>query len=285
MTVRVLDNNLVVQTQTPGQLRAVFPSVKEATIHGSTYCAVPFTLDSARILNNMGYPAPSPIRHHYDWPIVPPYSPRWYQVDTAEAMTLNPRFHCLNAPRTGKTLSAIWAADYLRRAKRIKKTLIVAPLSTLEDVWAQTIFCNFPLRTYAILHGSRAKRKELLGKAHDFYIVNHHGVQLLEEELAQRDDVDQVIVDESAELRNARAKTLWTPLNHVLNKQGIVRSAWGLTGTPTPTAPTDAFAISKLITPEKYKGHFTTFKNETMYPYGPFKWLPRGPERFCSGIA
>lgn len=276
MTVRVLDNHtLVVQTENPGQLRAVFPQLKEAVIQGLTFCAVPFTLESSRVLNNIGIKAPSPIRYHYDWPIAPPHAPRWYQVDTSEAMTLNPRFHCHNAPRTGKTLSTLWAADYLRKAKKIRRTLVVAPLSTLEDVWVNTIFCNFPLRTFAVLHGSRQKRLDLLAKPHDFYIVNHHGVQIIEAALAERPDIDLIVVDEVAELRNARAKTLWAPMNHVLNKQGHSRWCWGLTGTPTPTAPTDAFAQSKLVTPENYRGHFTSFKQETMYQLSQFKWLPR----------
>jgi superfamily II DNA or RNA helicase len=274
--IRILDGRLIVQTQNPGQLKAVFgDTVRAALINGWYYCAVPYTLEASRVLNNLGFKAPSPIRDDYDFPIQPPFKPRWYQIDTAEAMTLNNRFHCLSAPRTGKTLSALWASDWLRKKGKIRKTLIVAPLSTLEDVWAQTIFTNFPMRTYAILHGSRAKRKKLLNLPHDYYIINHHGVGLILEELADRQDIDLVIVDESGELRNARAKTLWVPLNHIINRQGLVRSAWGLTGTPTPSAPTDAYAVSKLITPERYKGHFTTFKSETMYPYGPFKWLPR----------
>lgn len=197
MTIRVLDSNtLVVQTDNPGQLRAVFPQIKQVEVKGLTFCAVPFTLEAARILNNIGIKAPSPIRYHYDWPIAPPHSPRWYQIDTSEAMTLNPRFHCHNAPRTGKTLSTLWAADYLRKAGKIRRTLIVAPLSTLEDVWVNTIFCNFPLRTFAVLHGSRNKRHELLAKPHDFYIINHHGTQIIEEALAVRPDIDLVVVDE-----------------------------------------------------------------------------------------
>ena len=176
---------------------------------------------------------------------------------------------------TGKTLSSLWAADYLRRTGKIKRTLIVAPLSTLWDVWEQNIFESFPLRTFCVLHGSREKRLKLMEQPHDFYITNHHGVQILEKALAKRPDIDLVIIDEVATLRNTRAKTLFKPLNNVLNHQGIVRAAWGLTGTPTPNEPTDAFGQCKLITPENYHGHFTSFKHETMLQFGPFKWVPK----------
>lgn len=281
--VRVIGNYLAFTHQNHAQLATLFPQMKTAQVRGETYCAVPHTLETARVLRNIGIQAPSPIRTAYDWP--GRYRPRWYQLDTAEFLTLNMRAHCQNAPRTGKTLSTLWAADYLRRTGKIKRTLIVAPLSTLYDVWEQNIFESFPLRTYAILYGTRQKRIELLKQPMDFYIVNHHGVALLEAELAKRPDIDLVVVDESATFRNSRAKTLFKPLNNVINRQGIVRSAWGLTGTPTPGGPTDAFGQCKLITPENYPGHFTSFKQETMLQVSQFKWVPKqGAERSVSRI-
>ncbi len=186
---------------------------------------------------------------------------------------------------TGKTNSALWAADYLKKIGQVNRVLVVAPLSTLWDVWQQAIFESFPLITFAVLHGSRQKRLELLKQKHDYYIINHHGVALIEKDLRSREDIDLVIVDESAVFRNARAKTLFKPLDRVLNKQGIVRSAWGLTGTPTPNDPTDAFGQCKLLTPEKYRGHFTSFKRETMIQIAQFNWVPKkGHEASVSRI-
>jgi len=272
--IRTIDNTLVVPTTNLGQLHALFPDLKEAEVHGQTFCAMPHTLEAARVLNNIGLKAPSPIRTQYDWP--GRYRPRWYQIDTAEFLTLNYRAHCHNAQRTGKTLSTLWAADYLQRLGKIHRTLIIAPLSTLWDVWEQNIFESFPLRTYAILHGSRQKRLDLLAKPCNFYVVNHHGIGMLEDILKTRPDIDHIVVDESATFRNAQAKTLFKPLNRVANMQGIQRSVWGLTGTPTPNEPTDAFAQCKLITPENYPhGHFTSFKRETMIQVSTFKWVPK----------
>jgi len=271
--VRLLGSHIAVETTNPGQIHAVLPQVKQATVQGRVFCAVPHTLETARVLNNIGVKVPSPIRTCYEWP--GRYKPRWYQLDTAEFFTLNTRAHCHNACRTGKTLSALWAADFLRQQGKIHSTLIVAPLSTLWDVWEQNIFESFPLRTWAVLHGSRQKRLELLEKQHDFYIVNFHGVQMLEEALRTRPDIDHVIIDEIATLRNSKSKVLWKPMNEVLNRHGIARSCWGMTGTPTPQEPTDAFGQCKLVTPEKYRGHFTSFKHETMHQIGQWKWVPK----------
>jgi len=271
--VRIIKDHLVVTSSNPGQLRAVFPNLKEAVIKDIPVCAVPFNLDSARILRNLGYKAPSPIATQYDWPGW--FKPRWYQIETAEFLTLNPRAHCLSQPRTGKTLSALWASDYLIRQGVIRKVLVVAPLSTLEDVWASNIFKHFHKRRYAVIHGSRNKRMELLATNQDYYVINHHGIGIIEEVMETRPDIDLVILDESAEFRNSRTKTLWKPLNKVINKQGFDRWCWGLTGTPTDISPTDAFGQCKLITPGNYKGHFTSFKNETMAQVGQWRWIPR----------
>jgi len=270
---RIINNHIVLPVQGTGQLRALFPGLKETNIGEQTFAAVPFTLEAARIFNNLGIKTPSPIRSLYEWP--GRYKPRWYQTDTAEFFTLNTRAHCHSSPRTGKTLAALWAADYLRQTGKIKRTLIVAPLSTLWDVWETNIFESFPLRTFCVLHGSKKKRLELLAQPHDFYIINHHGVQMIEQELAARPDIDLIVIDEVATLRNPKAKTIFKPMNNVLNHQGIVRACWGLTGTPTPNDPTDAFGQCKLVTPENYRGHFTSFKNETMMQLGQFKWVPR----------
>jgi SNF2 family DNA or RNA helicase len=46
-----------------------------------------------------------------------------------------------------------------------------------------------------------------------------------------------------------------------------------MTGSPTPNAPTDAWAQCKLIKPENYKGSFQSFKFATMRQITQFKWI------------
>ena len=272
MNLKIIKNHIVFQAHDVGRFATVFPDMKHASIGGVNHCAVPYSLEHARILNNLDIKAPSPIREEYDWP--GRYPPRWYQKDTAEFFSLFPRSFCLSAPRTGKTLSSLWAADYLIQKKNIRKVLIVAPLSTLWDVWEQNIFESFPLRSYAVLYGSKAKRLDLLNKDCMYYIVNHHGVAIIEQVLAKRPDIDLIIIDEVAVFRNPGTKTLFKPLDRVINRQGIVRSAWGLTGTPTPNEPVDAYGIAKLICPNNYISSRTSFKRLTMLQINKFKWVP-----------
>jgi len=233
------------------------------------------------MLNNLSIKAriPSPIKYYYDWPrshkIERPFHA---QVETAAFLTMHPRAHVHSGLGTGKSLSALWAWDYLNREGLAKKLLVIAPLSTIERTWGDAVFENFLDRDYAILHGSKDKRLKMLDQDVDVYIINHDGLTVsgMLEALAKRPDIDTVVIDElSQAARNASTKR-WKAFNTLLNQQGIPRMAWGLTGTPIPNQPTDAFAQAKLITPEKMRGvTFTKFRDRVMYQAGPYAWFPR----------
>lgn len=268
-TVHMVKGHLAFQTENLGQMKQIFPEMKTSVLDGKTYVAVQHSLDHAIVLRNLGFNAPSPIRMFYDWPGV--YKPYDHQIHTAEFCTLNPRCFVLNGMGTGKTLSVLWASDYLKKLGRVHRTLIVSPLSTLERVWGDEIFRNLHERTFAVLHGSRQKRLDLLAKPHDYYIVNHDGLKIIQEELAKRTDIDLIIVDELASFRNANTEK-WKVAKAVCTPSRLV---WGLTGTPTPNAPTDAYGQSKLVKPENFNGHFTKFKMITMQQITNFKWVPR----------
>jgi len=62
MTIRVLNDHYVLQTDNAGQFRALFPDLKEAVVQGRQFVAVPHTLEVARVLNNIGVKVQSPIR-------------------------------------------------------------------------------------------------------------------------------------------------------------------------------------------------------------------------------
>jgi SNF2 family DNA or RNA helicase len=48
-----------------------------------------------------------------------------------------------------------------------------------------------------------------------------------------------------------------------------------MTGTPTPNAPTDAWAQCRLITPHTVPRFFGTFRDSVMKQISPYKWVPR----------
>jgi SNF2 family DNA or RNA helicase len=180
---------------------------------------------------------------------------------------------------TGKTLSALWAADFLQGHDCMGKVLIVSTLSTLWRVWADELFKTLPNRSFAILHGSKQKRLDLLAEDHDYYIINHDGIKVLEAELVARKDITHIILDEGAQFRN-KATDKWKSLNRLAGpiKPGIPeyqRTLWWMTGSPMPHSPTDIWAQCRIVAMHKVPKYFSRFRDSVMYQRDKFTWLPR----------
>lgn len=263
---RILNRHLVLEG---GNFPSLFPQAKTSVVQGRCFTALPHELEICQYLNNLGYTVPSPITTQYPFRSKYP-SPMPHQVETASFLTLNRRAFNLSGMGAAKTLSALWAADFLILTGAIRRVLVVSPLSTLQVVWGKEIFTNFPHLSYAILHGSRDTRRELCEQKHDVYVVNHHGVELVKEYLPE--DIDLVIVDEVAIYRT-HTTNLWKALKSYIKPNHWV---WGMTGTPTPNSPTDAYGQMKLIVPERCPNmSFTRCKYEMMLKLSMFKWIPR----------
>lgn len=176
---------------------------------------------------------------------------------------------------TGKTNSALWAYDYLRKVKQANKVLVVCPLSTMERTWGDSVFSTFPHLDFAVLHGARNRRLKLLKSDVHVYIINIDGVRTIAGELAKRPDIDLIIIDELAMARN-QSTARWKALNEICNKQ-CSRRVWGMTGSPTPNSPTDAWAQCKLVTPDNpgVPKYFGRFRDMVMRQVTQFKWVPR----------
>jgi SNF2 family DNA or RNA helicase len=101
-------------------------------------------------------------------------------------------------------------------------------------------------------------------------------VKIIGDELKRRYDIDIIISDEIAQAaRNARTDR-WEALNDIVNKQQQgKRWCWGMTGTPTPNAPTDAWAQCRLVNPTSVPVYFTRFKDMVMRQMNQFLWVPR----------
>lgn len=279
MSVAVVPDKrkMIFPVSSPERARQLFPTSAIARVKDRYLCAVPHNDEFVRVLRNVGIKAPGEIRYYYEWSGA--YTPREVQLDTAEFLTLHRRAFCLNAMGTGKTISSLWAYDYLRELGRVDKALVVCPLSTMTMTWANEIFRHFPHLRYQVLHGSRKKRLELLGQDADVYIINHDGLPIIAEKMAERCDINLIIYDELAVCRNASTKR-WKVANEIINNQcGGQRWAWGLTGTPTPNEPVDAYAQVRLINPPRlikagYKTK-TSFKLATMRQVSTYKWVPK----------
>ncbi len=260
---------LALKLNNPNRVLDSIPTAKPIEVRGVPLVVTPHKLDEVRVLRNLGINAPSPILHYYDWP--GQYTPYDHQKQTAAFLTLNHRGLVLNEIGTGKTQSSLWAADYLIRTKHVKKVLILSPLSTLERVWGDAIFTGFPHRKFVVLHGTADKRRQLLRKEVDFYIINHDGFNIIAEEA--KGMFDLVIVDEAAVLRNPTTQRFkifrkWMDANPATR-------LWLMTGTPTPNDPTDAWALAKLVNSPYCTKTYTAFREQVMMKIGQWKFVPR----------
>lgn len=264
---------IVLALREPERVTTVMPAAKTLELRGKQLVAIRHGLDETRVLRNLGFEAPSPIRYHYNWP--GRFAPFEAQRLTAEFLTLNRRAFVLNDLGTGKSLATLWAYDYLRSVGVLHKAIVVSPLSTLERTWADEVFQHFVHLETAVLHGSRSKRLRLLDQEADIYIVNHDGLEIIADAIKSRPDIDLVIPDEIAQVARNQRTARWKALNAVINQKGNPRWAWGLTGTPTPNAPTDAWAQCRLLVPENVPPYFNRFKDMTMRQVSQFNWKNR----------
>lgn len=229
---------------------------------------LPHKPDIVKLVRNLGLDAPAPILSHYDWSGDTPFMT---QKATAAMLTMNNRAYVLSEMGTGKTRATLHALNFLKQTGEIRKSIIVAPLSTLSHVWEREIFRFFPHLSTSVLHGTRAKRREKLEVDADIYIINHDGLHTIKDDLLRRRDIDLIVVDELAAFRNGRTRR-WKCLNEFIGNR---KYCWGLTGSPTPNEPADAWAQVRLLTPNRAPKFFKMFKTATMMQVSQFKWVPR----------
>ena len=260
---------LALKLNNPNRVLDSIYTAKMLNVHGMDIVIAPHRLDEVKVLRNLGINAPSPILHYYNWP--GQFTPFDHQKETAAFLTLNHSGLVLNEIGTGKTQSALWAADYLIKTKNVKKVLILSPLSTLERVWADAIFTGFVHRKFVVLHGTAEKRLKLLRTEADFYIINHDGFAIIKDKC--QDMFDLVIVDEAAVLRNPSTQRFKIFRKWAANN--VATRLWLLTGTPTPNDPTDAWALAKLVGSPFCTKTYTAFREQVMMKIGQWKFVPR----------
>lgn len=265
---------LVFKLRDPAKITTVIPTAKRVRDkQGNSLVAVPHRPDEVRVLKQLGFDAPDPIRTYYEWP--GRYKPFDAQIESASFATMHDRCFILNSMGLGKTITTLWAYDYMRDVKLAARALVVCPLSTMERTWADEVFRSFPHLHATVVYGTAARRKQLLKVKSDIYIINVDGLLTIKDELLHRPDINLVVVDEAAMYRNSGTRR-WKVLNEVVNKQHS-RRVWALTGAPTPNLPTDAWAQARVVNPTNpaVPKYFNKFRDATMRQVTPFKWVPR----------
>lgn len=246
------------------------PAPPVPQLGGKPAWLVPHTLETHRPLVGLGGRLPAPIINTYDWNRSHPFQS---QKVTAAFLTLNKRAYVLSEMGTGKTRSALYAIDWMLKTGVISRAIIAAPLSTLTCVWEKEISFWFPDINPVILHGSRQKRIKLLSDpSWNLCIVNHDGLKVMLEFLKRgRANTQLFLVDELAVFRNQRTD-MWRAGRQIADAHQYV---WGMTGSPTPNAPSDAWAQVRLVEPSRAPMTFTTFRESVENKVTLYKWEPK----------
>jgi hypothetical protein len=293
MTFWLRDNHIIYPGD-PGPLARYVPELKRINGH---YFTFPRTLSNCIAAAHYNWPVPPVMTDtNYDWPIEPGKTPLPHQKIYANFTVLHPRMFNLGDPGTMKTISTLWALEFLKLNSKEKfKTLIVCPLTIIETTWAKAIFRNFLGRlTFEVLTGTPERRLKRLESDVDIYLVNHDGIKVgahvrrkvdprypkqkrieldgFSAELANRKDIKLVIIDEAhgfgdpSSARSGVANMLFGVGKRPMLKQ--------LTGTPNATAPTDCYGMAKLSN-DAFGKSYGRFRLETMIKVNEFKWVPQ----------
>ena len=170
---------------------------------------------------------------------------------------------------TGKSLTAIAITGALSQAGRIRRVLIVAPISIL-GVWEEEFqkFAAFPY-ALAVLSGSSAKKLDTLrhmtGTALQVVVVNYESAWRLEKALTAWHP-DLIIADEGHKIKThniAASKAM-----HRMGAKASYRLL--LTGTVITNKAIDVFSQYKFLNPAIYGNSFYAFRNRyfDMVGYG-----------------
>ena len=170
---------------------------------------------------------------------------------------------------TGKSLTAIAITGALSQAGRIRRVLVVAPLSILV-VWEEEFqkFAAFPY-VLAVLSGSSAKKLDTLrhmnGTALQVVVVNYESAWRLEKALTAWHP-DLIIADEGHKIKThniAASKAM-----HRMGAKASYRLL--LTGTVITNKAIDVFSQYKFLNPAIYGNSFYAFRNRyfDMVGYG-----------------
>jgi len=266
------DKALLLRTRNPEKY-SVIPRSKivEEYEDGSAEIAVFWGLDEARVLKNLGVKnVPSPITKRYNWP--GKHKPMAHQIETASFLTLHRKAFVFSEPGTGKTLSALWAADYLMTRGEVRRVLILCPLSIMQSAWMQDLNASVIHRSAVIAHHPQASRRiEMVQQNYEFVITNYEGLNLIADEINANGKFDLVIVDEANAYKTITTRR-WKSLNSIIKPDTLL---WMMTGTPASQSPADAFGLAKLVNPNGVPKFFTAWRDKVMNKITMFKWAPK----------
>ena len=269
------DKALLLRTRNPHKFN-VIPKHKVVGEENGIYeVAVYWGLDEVRVLKNLGVKnVPSPITRRYTW--AGRYKPMAHQIETSAFLTMNRRAFCFNDPGTGKTLSALWAADYLMNRGDVRRVLILCPLSIMHSAWMGDIGNSIIHRSAVVAHHAQSSRRiEMIQQKYEIVIANYDGLNLIANEINNDGRFDLVIVDEANAYKNPNTRR-WKALASIIKPETYL---WMMTGTPASQSPVDAYGLARLVNPNGVPKFQTAWRDKVMNKITMFKWAPKPDAR------
>jgi len=267
----VEDKALVFRTRNPAKY-SIIPKHKILGEYDDGYeIAVYWGLDEVRVLKNLGVKnVPSPITKRYTWP--GRFTPMHHQIETASFLTLHKKAFVFSEPGTGKTLSALWAADYLMNRGDVRRCLILCPLSIMQSAWLSDLNNSIIHRSAIVAHHAQATRRiEMIQQNYQFVITNYDGLNLIANEINNDGRFDLIIVDEANAYKTVTTKR-WKSLKSIIKPDTHL---WMMTGTPASQSPVDAYGLAKLVNPTGVPMFFTGWRDKVMNKMTMYKWAPK----------
>lgn len=259
---------LRIKTTDIAAVTAAIPDARPVEYHpdGTVWVDVDWTFDNMTKLSLAGQPAVSTIFDGYGFN--GRYRPYYHQLRIAEFLSRNPRAYCFAGMGVGKTISALFAMDYLMTIGVIGRVLVVCPKSLMYSAWVDDIMATCIGRRHCVLYGDSKKRKELARRDNtEIDIINFDGVEIISETLAVN-NYDLIIIDESTAYKDPSTKR-WKALSKLITPQTRV---WALTGTPTPQGAMDAYGQGKLVNPARMPRTKTAYRDMVQFKVSTFIW-------------
>ena len=146
---------------------------------------------------------------------------------------------------SGKTSTSLYAACQLMHAKKVSRTLVVAPLNVAKDTWPDEILSwSFSRRfSYSVVVGTEEERREALRRPAHIHIVNRENYKWLMKTVGfKRWPWDLLIYDEVTRLKGGQLRGpggnkdgkahTGAEFRYMMKSRKLFKRVWGLTGSP-----------------------------------------------------
>lgn len=228
---------------------------------------VPWDQHSAEVLAQLRIPHLPPMLRDYEF--VGRKTPYPHQYRMAGTMSTHRKFFCLADMGTGKTLSTLWAIDYLIKIGEIRQVLVLCPKSIVRTAWLAEVVESFPHLTATVLvHADPLVRRRKAQSLSNIHIANYNAVEICYDEMVGRYDL--IVIDEATAYKKYGTRR-WKFLRPLVAE---ALRCWMLTGTPSVQYPLDAFGQVKLMYQEAWDMTESRFKLMTMEQHSKYRWVP-----------